>query len=197
MFTGIVQELGHVARFEPRETGARMTIQCAAVLADIEIGASIAVNGACVTAVQLTEDSFSADVSPETLKRTNFGALRLSSPVNLERPLSVGARLDGHFVLGHVDGTAELVSLNPLGEDNWWLEVRLPRELERYVVSKGSVALDGISLTVAELAGDLASFTILPHTYAHTTLHSYGSGARLNLEVDILAKHIEKLVASR
>jgi riboflavin synthase len=197
MFTGIVQELGHVARFEPRETGARMTIQCAAVLADIEIGASIAVNGACVTAVQLTQDSFSADVSPETLKRTNFGALRPPSPVNLERPLSVGARLDGHFVLGHVDGTAELVSLNPLGEDNWWLEVRLPRELERYVVSKGSVALDGISLTVAELAGDLASFTILPHTYAHTTLHSYGSGARLNLEVDILAKHIEKLVASR
>lgn len=171
-----------------------MTIHCAAVLADIQIGASIAVNGACVTAVQLSENSFSADVSPETLKRTNFGILRPSSFVNLERPLTVGARLDGHFVLGHVDGTAELVTLGPLGDDNWWLTVRLPHHVEHYVVSKGSVALDGISLTVAELSGDLASFTIIPHTYAHTTLHFYSSGALLNLEVDILAKHLEKLI---
>ena len=197
MFTGVVQELGRVDSFDPHQTGARITVQCAAVLADVQIGASIAVNGACITAVQLTANSFSADVSPETLKRTNFGTLRSDSPVNLERPLTVGAHLDGHFVLGHVDGTAELASLNPLGDDNWWLTVRLPHELDRYVVSKGSVALDGISLTVAELAGNLASFTILPHTYAHTTLHSYNSGALLNLEVDILAKHLEKLIASR
>jgi riboflavin synthase len=197
MFTGVVQELGRVDSFQPHQTGARLTIQCAAVLADVQIGASIAVNGACVTAVQLTGNSFSVDVSPETLKRTNFGTLRPSSPVNLERPLTVGARLDGHFVLGHVDDTAELAALDPLGNDNWWLTVRLPHALDRYVVSKGSVALDGISLTVAELAADLASFTILPHTYAHTTLHSYQPGALLNLEVDILAKHLEKLVASR
>jgi len=194
MFTGVIQELGRVDSFEPHQTGARLNIQCAAVLADVQIGASIAVNGACVTAVHLTENSFSAEVSPETLKRTNFGLLRPESPVNLERPLAVGARLDGHFVLGHVDGTAELVSLDSLGNDNWWLTVRLPHALDRYVVSKGSIALDGISLTVAELAADLASFTILPHTYAHTTLHSYNSGALLNLEVDILAKHIEKLI---
>jgi riboflavin synthase len=173
-----------------------MTIECAAVLTDVQIGASIAVNGACITAVQLSENSFSADISPETLKRTNFGSLRPSSPVNLERPLAAGARLDGHFVLGHVDGTAEMVALDPLGEDNWWLTVRLPEELARYVVSKGSVALDGISLTVADLKGDQASFTILPHTYRHTTLHGYRPGARLNLEVDILAKHVEKLIAS-
>jgi len=115
MFTGVVQELGRVDSFEPHQTGARLTIKCAAVLADVQIGASIAVNGACVTAVHLTEDSFSVDVSPETLKRTNFGALRPSSPVNLERPLTVGARLDGHFVLGHVDDTAELAALDPLG----------------------------------------------------------------------------------
>jgi riboflavin synthase len=171
-----------------------MTIACAAVLSDIQIGASIAVNGACVTAIQLSADNFSADISPETLNRTNFGNLRPSSPVNLERPLSVGARLDGHFVLGHVDGTVEVTALDPLGEDNWWLTVRLPQHLEKYVVSKGSLALDGISLTVAGLSGDLASFTILPHTYSHTTLHSYGPGALLNLEVDILAKHLEKLV---
>jgi riboflavin synthase len=197
MFTGVVQEVGRVDSLQPHQTGARLTINCAAVLADIQIGASIAVNGACVTAVQLTGNSFSVDVSPETLKRTNFGTLRPESPVNLERPLAVGGCLDGHFVLGHVDGTAELVTLGPLGDDNWWLTVRLPRGLDRYVVSKGSVALDGISLTVAELVGDLASFTILPYTYAHTTLSSYGSGALLNLEVDILAKHLEKLVASR
>lgn len=196
MFTGIVQELGRVASLEPHEAGARMTIECAAVLADVQIGASIAVNGACITAVQLSVNSFSADISPETLKRTNFGELRPSSPVNLERPLGVGARLDGHFVLGHVDSTAELVSLDSLGENNWWLTIRLPHELARYVVRKGSLALDGISLTVAELNGDLASFTILPHTYAHTTLHAYKPGARLNLEVDILAKHVEKLIAS-
>lgn len=196
MFTGIVQELGRVASLEPLQTGARMTIECAAVLADVQIGASIAVNGACVTAVQLSENSFSADISPETLRRTTFGELRPSSPVNLERPLGVGARLDGHFVLGHVDSTVELVALNSLGENNWWLTVRLPHEFARYVVSKGSLALDGISLTVAELDGDLAAFTILPHTYAHTTLHAYKPGARLNLEVDILAKHVEKLIAA-
>lgn len=194
MFTGIVQELGSVESVEPRETGARITICCSAVLSDAQIGASIAVNGTCITAVQLNTDNFSADLSPETLKRTNLGALRPSSPVNLERPLAAGGRLDGHFVLGHVDGTVELVTLKPLGEDNWWLTVRLPSELERYVVSKGSVALDGISLTVAALDGNLASFTILPYTYQHTTLHAYQSGARLNLEVDILAKHVEKLV---
>lgn len=194
MFTGIVQELGSVESVEPRETGARVTIRCSAVLSDAQIGASIAVNGTCITAVQLNTDNFSADLSPETLKRTNLGALRPSSPVNLERPLAAGGRLDGHFVLGHVDGTVELVTLKPLGEDNWWLTVRLPSELERYVVSKGSVALDGISLTVAALDGNLASFTILPYTYQHTTLHAYQSGARLNLEVDILAKHVEKLV---
>ena len=170
MFTGVVQEVGRVDSFQPHQTGARLTIKCAAVLADVQIGASIAVNGACVTVVQLTGNSFSVDVSPETLKRTNFGTLRPASPVNLERPLAVGARLDGHFVLGHVDDTAELVALDPLGNDNWWLTVRLPHALDRYVVSKGSVALDGISLTVAELAADLAGFTILPHTYAHTTL---------------------------
>jgi riboflavin synthase len=196
MFTGIVQELGRVTSLDPHQTGARIAIECAAVLADVQIGASIAVNGACITAVQLSENSFSADLSPETLKRTNLGELRPSSPVNLERPLGVGARLDGHFVLGHVDSTVELVTLSSLGENNWWLTIRLPHEFARYVVSKGSLALDGVSLTVAEIDGDLASFTILPHTYTHTTLHAYKPGARLNLEVDILAKHVEKLIAS-
>ena len=197
MFTGIVQELGTVLGCDAQMTGVRLTIGCRAVLSDAQLGASIAVNGACLTAVQLAEDSFVADVAPETLRRTNLGDLRKGSPVNLERPLAVTARLDGHFVLGHVDGTAELVSIEALGDDNWWLRIRAPDELTRYIVSKGSLAVDGMSLTVAAINGDLVEFTIIPHTFRHTTLGGYGAGSRLNIEVDILAKHLEKLTAAR
>jgi riboflavin synthase len=197
MFTGIVEELGRVIEVQPKGTGARLTIQCGGILDDATLGASIAVNGACVTAVELSEDRFSADLAPETLKRTNLGALRTGALVNLERPLRAQGRLDGHFVLGHVDGTAEIVSLEALGDDNWWLRIHVPRALARYIVSKGSVAVDGISLTVAEISDELVSFTIIPHTYEHTTLHGYTSGSRVNIEVDILAKHLEKLAVSR
>lgn len=195
MFTGIVEELGRVAVIEQRQTGARLTVECSGILSDAAIGASIAVNGACVTAVELSEDRFSADLAPETLKRTNLGALQPGSFVNLERPLRANSRLDGHFVLGHVDATAEIVSLEPLGDGNWWLRIRVPQELTRYIVSKGSLGVDGMSLTVAELENDLVGFTIIPHTYQHTTLRDYRAGSRVNLEVDILAKHLEKLTA--
>jgi riboflavin synthase len=193
MFTGIVEELGRISSVEKQETGARITVQCSGVLHDATLGASIAVNGTCVTAVQLGPDYFSADLAPETLKRTNLGALQPNSPVNLERPLRTNSRLDGHFVLGHVDGTAEILELKDLGNDNWWLRIRVPSELTRYIVSKGSLAVDGISLTVAEVEGDVVSFTVIPHTYEHTSLHAYRPGARVNVEVDILAKHLEKL----
>ncbi len=195
MFTGIVEELGRVARVEQQDTGARLVIECSGVLQDATLGASIAVNGACLTAAQLGPDYFAADLAPETLKRTNLGALQTGLPVNLERPLRANSRLDGHFVLGHVDGTAEILELSDLGNDNWWLRIRVPAELTRYIVSKGSLAVDGISLTVAEVEGDLVSFTVIPHTYEHTTLHAYQPGSRVNLEVDILAKHLEKLVS--
>ncbi|HEY7303219.1 MAG TPA: riboflavin synthase [Bryobacteraceae bacterium] len=194
MFTGIVEELGRVLDFQPRQTGARLTVGCSSILRDAALGASIAVNGACVTAVELSADRFAAELAPETLRRTNLGALRPGAPVNLERPLRAGARLDGHFVLGHVDGTATIASLEPLGDDNWWLKIQVPAELTRYIVSKGSVAVDGISLTVAEIAGDLVEFTIIPHTYRHTTLHAYSPRGIVNIEADILAKHVEKLV---
>jgi riboflavin synthase len=196
MFTGIVEELGRVVEFETKPTGARLTIECTAILQEATPGASIAVNGACVTAVELGETKFSADLAPETLKRTNLGDVRPGRIVNLERPLRTSSRLDGHFVLGHVDGTAQIVSLEPLGDENWWLRIRVPSDLARYIVSKGSIAVDGISLTVAEIDGDIVGFTIIPHTYRHTTLHGYISGARVNIEVDILAKHLEKLVSS-
>jgi riboflavin synthase len=197
MFTGIIQELGTVDSFAHSGTGARLTVNCGAVLADAQIGASIAVNGACLTAVEITPCAFSADLAPETLQRTNLGALTKGAKVNLERPLAANARLDGHFVLGHVDGTAELVSLQALGDGNWWLKIRVSDELSRYIVSKGSLAVDGMSLTVAAVEGSQVDFTIIPHTYQHTTLAGYKPGAKLNIEADILAKHLEKLMSAR
>jgi riboflavin synthase len=147
--------------------------------------------------VKLERSAFVADLAPETLFRTNLGRLAPGAPVNLERPLAVTARLDGHFVLGHIDGKGELVELRLLGDDNWWLRVRIPPELDRYVVSKGSLAIDGISLTVAGIEDNVVSFTIIPHTYQHTTLHAYKPGDAVNIEVDILAKHLEKLTAAQ
>jgi riboflavin synthase len=196
MFTGIIEELGRVVSLDRKITGARLTVECSIILQDAAMGASIAVNGACVTAVELAPDRFSADLAPETLRRTNLGGLTAGAAVNLERPLRANSRLDGHFVLGHVDGTAVIESLEVLGEGNWWLRIRVPQEFSRYIVSKGSVAVDGASLTVAGIEDEVVSFTIIPHTYSHTTLRSYSAGSRVNLEVDILAKHLEKLVST-
>lgn len=193
MFTGIIEELGRVSSFSAEETGASLVILCSRVLHDATVGASIAVNGACLTAVEISADRFRADLAPETLKRTNLGGLVIGSHVNLERPLRADGRLDGHFVLGHIDGTGEIESLESLGDNNWWLRLRVPQPLLRYIVSKGSIAVDGISLTVAEIDEEHVSFSVIPHTYAHTTLRSYGKGSSVNIEVDILAKHLERL----
>jgi riboflavin synthase len=194
MFTGIIEELGAVAAFDTRAARARLTIRCHRVLEDLVEGASIAVNGVCLTAVGLRADSFSADLAPETLARSNLGALGPQSRVNLERPLPAGGRLGGHIVQGHVDTTAEFLSLDALGDDNWWLKIRVPPEIDPYLVYKGSIAIDGISLTIAALQADVLSVTIIPHTYRNTTLAGYRPGSRLNIECDILAKHVEKLV---
>src|SRR5580700_11758717 len=144
MFTGIVEELGTVAA-----CGTRLVVSCSTVLADAQQGSSIAVNGVCLTAVDLTADSFVADLAPETLARTNLGDLRVGSRVNLERPVTPVTRLSGHIVQGHVDGTGDLISLAPLGDGNYWLTVRVPAALDRYMVHKGSITIDGISLTIA------------------------------------------------
>jgi riboflavin synthase len=194
MFTGIVEELGAVDAVETRVAGARLKVRCATVMTDMKEGASIAVNGVCLTAVDPRPDSFCADLAPETLRRSNLGDLRAGSRVNLERPLSPSGRLSGHIVQGHVDGTGELLALESLGGENWWLRVRVPAELDPFLVYKGSVAIDGISLTIAALEADVLSVTIIPHTYRNTTLGGYRAGARLNLECDILAKHVEKLL---
>jgi riboflavin synthase len=193
MFTGIVEELGSVA-----QAGSRLTVRCATVLSDMALGASIAVNGVCLTAVDITADSFSADLAPETLARTNLGALTPGSPVNLERPVTPVTRLSGHIVQGHVDATGELVAIDPLPEGNWWIKVRVPQALERYLVEKGSITLDGVSLTIARVdAGPVVNVTIIPHTFAHTTLGQSKPGDWINIEVDVLAKHVEQLLAHR
>jgi riboflavin synthase len=194
MFTGIVEELGVVKSFEPRPAGARLVIACRTVLSDAQLGSSIAVNGVCLTALDLAPGSFAADLAPETLARTNLGDLVAGSRVNLERPVTPVTRLSGHIVQGHVDATGELLALDELGDGNWWLAVRIPPELERYIVHKGSLAIDGISLTVASLESGAVGVTIIPHTYANTTLGHAKPGSRLNIEVDVLAKHLEKLI---
>jgi riboflavin synthase len=191
MFTGIIEELGTVAALDNR-----LMVRCSTVLEDAQEGSSISVNGVCLTAVDLTAGSFSADLAPETLARTNLGDLRPGSVVNLERPVTPATRLSGHIVQGHVDGTGELIALDELRDGNWWLRVRIPEGLDRYLVHKGSIAIDGISLTIAALDGDVLGVTIIPHTYANTTLGSRRVGERVNLEVDVLAKHVEKLLAS-
>ncbi|HOK46796.1 MAG TPA: riboflavin synthase [Bryobacteraceae bacterium] len=197
MFTGIIEELGVVERLETQPVGARIRVRCREVLGDIQEGASISVNGVCLTVTAYDQSGFSADVSPETLERSNLGDLREGSLVNLERALSLSGRLGGHLVQGHIDGTGEFLALEPLGNSNWWLTVRVPEELARYVVEKGSIAIDGVSLTVASLDGDVIAATVIPLTYQQTALRTRRRGDRVNLECDILAKYVEKLVGDR
>lgn len=197
MFTGIVEELGTVVSMERRGDGARLRVGCSEALGGAFAGASIAVNGVCLTAVDLRPDSFAADVAPETMARTNLGDLRAGRRVNLERPLSPSGRLGGHIVQGHVDGTGEFLGLSSIGNGNWWLRVGVPEELDKYLVWKGSVAIDGISLTIASMEDRVLGVTVIPHTFEKTTLGSYRPGDRVNLETDVLAKYVEKLMRGR
>ena len=192
MFTGIIEEVGSV-----RTAGHRMRIQCHKVLEDAREGSSIAVNGVCLTAVDIDATGFGCDLSPETLARTNLGALREGSLVNLERPAAVGDRLSGHIVQGHVDGTAEFLALESLADGNWWLTVRIPGDLDRYVIHKGSITLDGVSLTIASLEGSTAGIAIIPHTYENTVMREYRVGTVINVEADLIGKYVEKLLTPR
>ena len=189
MFTGIVEELGTVVT-----AGTRLEVRCSTVLSDLSVGASIAVNGVCLTAVAVSKESFAADLAPETLSRSNLGDLVTGSRVNLERPVTPMTRLSGHIVQGHVDASGEVVALDKLRDRNWWLKVRVPKSLDRYLVEKGSITLDGISLTIAAIDADVIGVTIIPHTFANTTMGQARVGSKLNIEVDVLAKHVEKLL---
>jgi riboflavin synthase len=183
VFTGIVEELGTVASI----AGTRIRINAALVTEDAKIGDSTAVNGCCLTVVELGAGWWEADVSEETLRRTNLGDLAPGTPVNLERPVRVSDRLGGHVVQGHVDGVGEIVTPAPE------LRVRMPADLLRYIVEKGSVTVDGISLTVVDVLDDGFTVAVIPHTTAVTTLGHKGPGDRVNLEVDVMAKYVERL----
>jgi riboflavin synthase len=189
MFTGIVEELGSVAEVN----GARVTIACRTVGKDSPVGASVAVNGVCLTVVDHTENGLAFDLSQETLDRTALSGMRPGDGVNLERPLTLTSPLSGHLVQGHVDGVGRVEGVEK-GEGGAMLAVRVPDGLSRYVVEKGSVAVDGVSLTVAARSGDTFSVALVPHTLAVTTLGSVRRGDRVNLEMDVIAKYVEGLM---
>lgn len=192
MFTGIIEEVGTV-----ETAGSRMAIRARTVMSDLKEGDSVCVNGVCLTAVRLHAGGFGADLAPETLRRSNLGALQPGSLVNLERSMPANGRFSGHIVQGHVDGTGAVISLDELGDQNWWLTIQLPPEMRPYVVFKGSITIDGISLTIAKLEGDRLSVTIIPHTYQVTAMRNWRPGWRVNLEADIVAKYVERMLAER
>jgi riboflavin synthase len=193
IFTGLIIEVGRVRRVQQRADGAFLVIEARKVLEGTRIGDSISINGVDLTVIEMCADSFSADASLETLKRSTLGELRVGGRVNLERALAVGERLGGHMVQGHVDGTGELVSVVPEG-NAYRMRFRFTRELGRYIAMKGSITVDGISLTVAGLGDDWFEVAIIPHTWRETSLSDLKSGGRVNLEVDVLAKYVERLM---
>ncbi|MCW2715643.1 MAG: riboflavin synthase subunit alpha [Frankiales bacterium] len=193
MFTGIVEELGEVVAVDDLGDAARLTVRGRVVTSDAAHGDSIAVNGVCLTVVTNEDGAFTADVMAETLKRSSLGVLRAGSPVNLERAVQVSARLGGHVVQGHVDATGALLAVTP-GEHWTVVRVSLPDGLGRYVVEKGSITVDGVSLTVSAVGADWFEVSLIPTTLALTTLGTKTTGDPVNLEVDILAKHVEKLL---
>jgi len=201
VFTGIIEEVGTIAELQRGSEpsgGARMVIRARQVLsgkAKLREGESIAVNGVCLTAREIQPRSFAADLSPETLERSNLQALHADARVNLERPMTPAARFGGHIVQGHVDGVGQLVALDPLPDGNYWLSVDTPAELERYIVFKGSITLNGISLTVARLDGPHVGVAIIPYTYEQTNLANLKPGDLINIECDVLAKYAEKLLS--
>jgi riboflavin synthase len=197
MFTGIVEELGQVVRLDLADESARITVRGRLVILDADVGSSIAVNGVCLTVVELDRaiGTFAADVMLETLNRSSLATLATGDPVNLERPVAAGGRLGGHIVQGHVDGTGHVLERTP--GDRWQLvRIGLPADLARYLVEKGSIAVDGISLTIS--AVDDTSFTVslIPETLTRTTLGRRAPGELVNLEVDVLAKYVERLLGA-
>ena len=193
IFTGLIMEVGRVRRLDRRASGAYLVIECGKVLQGTQIGDSITVNGVDLTVTTMTGHEFTADASLETLKRSTLGELRLGSRVNLERALGVGERLGGHLVQGHVDGTASLISTTPEG-NAYRMRFRAPKDLMRYIAMKGSICVDGISLTVAGLGNDWFAVAVIPHTWRETTLGELKPSDRVNLEVDVLAKYVERLL---
>jgi len=195
MFTGIVEEVGRVTRIEQRGENRRITIAAEHAPKQLRTGESISVSGVCLTALDIKPASFCADLAPETWARTSFSRIHEGAQVNLELPMKADGRFGGHIVQGHVDGVGTLISLNRIADsENWWLHIELPHEVEKYTVYKGSISIEGISLTVAKLERERCTIAIIPHTVEMTNLHSLAPGDPVNLEADLIAKYVEKMM---
>jgi riboflavin synthase len=205
LFTGIIEHIGTIEALDLNSGGGRVTIHAPRLASTLTVSNSIAVNGCCLTVVALGKENFSADLSGETIQKTSFGsksgALKKGSQVNLEQPLAAGKELGGHFVLGHVDGTGRVTHLDreSPGSDNWWFGVEVPEDFARYIVPKGSITIDGISLTVARWnkSTRIADVAVIPYTYEHTNIRSHKTGDAVNLEGDVLGKYLERYLEAR
>jgi riboflavin synthase len=198
MFTGIIEEVGRVVRVAQGNGTRGLTVSCQQVVKELRKGDSIAVSGVCLTAVEITPDAVSFDLAEETWKRTSFSRIKEGALVNLELPMRTDGRFGGHLVQGHVDGTGKFLTLDRTeGGDDYWLSVEVPPELARYVISKGSLSIEGISLSVAKIEGTQVTTAIIPHTVAATNLKLLRAGDAVNLEVDMIAKYVEKMLGER
>jgi len=195
MFTGIVEEIGRITRIEQRGENRRITITAEKTPKELGTGHSVSVSGVCLTALDIKPGSFCADLAPETWVRTSFSRIHEGALVNLELPMKADGRFGGHIVQGHVDGVGKLVSFERINDsENWWLTIELPAEIEKYTVYKGSISIEGISLTVAKLDKNRCTIAIIPHTVEMTNLHSLKPGNPVNLEADLIAKYVEKMM---
>lgn len=198
MFTGIIEEVGRVTEVKVEGGKRRLTVSSAKLLREVKTGDSVCVSGVCLTAVDISKHSFSADLANETWQRTSLSRLKPEAQVNLELPMRANGRFDGHIVQGHVDGVGTVVSFEPVPAGNdYVLTVTVPSQLTRYIVEKGSLAIEGISLTVATVEGNQVRIAIIPHTAQATNLGSLMPGDPVNLEVDVIAKYVEKMIASQ
>jgi len=195
MFTGIVEEVGKVVKIAQRGQNRRITIEAASTPKQLGTGHSVSVSGVCLTALNIKAKSFCADLAPETWARTSFSRMHEGALVNLELPMKANGRFDGHIVQGHVDGVGKLIEFERIADsENWWLHIEIPPEIEKYTVYKGSISIEGISLTVAKLEGNRCTIAIIPHTVELTNLGSLKPGDPVNLEADVIAKYVEKMM---
>jgi riboflavin synthase len=195
MFTGIIEEVGRVIGIRHCEGNRRLTVSSSSLVKELKTGDSIAVSGVCLTAVEISDQSVGFDLAEETWMRTSFSRIQEGALVNLELPMRADGRFGGHIVQGHVDGTGKFVALDPIADtDNYWLRIEIPPELARYVIFKGSLSIEGISLTVAAIQATRVTVAIIPHTVDMTNLQSLKSGDPVNLEVDMIAKYVEKMM---
>ncbi|MFO7526328.1 MAG: riboflavin synthase [Ignavibacteriaceae bacterium] len=196
MFTGLVEEKGILIEKLPTGDGFQFTIKANKIMNDLQIGSSVAVNGCCLTVVKKANDSFSVDTIEETLKKTNLGVLKQNDPVNLERPLLADARLGGHFVLGHIDTTGKIEEIKELSNSHW-MKISFKEEFKHYLIYVGSIAIDGVSMTVAELTDNTFSVGIIPHTWQETIFANKKTGDTVNIEFDVLGKYVERIMEAK